>query len=119
MRNNRNKLFLLSIASLPLFGGCLLYTSCEASAAALFVGFKQNLTGIQDVNNGAAGNVYYNAETGKLVLGGAQADVFDLSGKLVRSYNGVSQVAPSLPAGMYVVKARTANGTQSVKVSVK
>ena len=38
-------------------------TFCEASAAALFVGFKQNLTGIQDVNNGAAGNVYYNAET--------------------------------------------------------
>ena len=94
-------------------------TFCEASAAALFVGFKQNLSGIQDVNGNAAGNVYYNAETGKLVLGGAQADVFDISGKLVRSYNGVSQVAPSLPAGMYVVKARTANGTQSVKVSVK
>ena len=95
------------------------FTFCEASAAVLFVGFKQNLSGIQDVNNGAAANVYYNAQTGKLVLGGAPADVFDLSGKLLRSYNGVSEVAPSLPAGMYVVKARTANGTQSVKVSVK
>ena len=51
--------------------------------------------------------------------GGAKVELFDLSGKLLRSYNGMSEVSPNLPAGMYVVKARTANGMQSVKVSVK
>ena len=91
----------------------------EKAAPVLYVGFKPERNGITEINGNAAGNVYYNALTGKLVLGGAKVELFDLSGKLLRSYNGMSEVSPNLPAGMYVVKARTANGMQSVKVSVK
>ena len=91
----------------------------EKAAPVLYVGFKPERNGITEINGNAAGTVYYNALTGKLVLGGAKVELFDLSGKLLRSYNGMSEVSPNLPAGMYVVKARTANGMQSVKVSVK
>ena len=91
----------------------------EKAAPVLYIGFKPERNGITEINGNAVGTVYYNAQTGKLVLGGAKVELFDLSGKLLRSYNGMSEVSPNLPAGMYVVKARTANGMQSVKVSVK
>ena len=91
----------------------------EKAAPVLYVGFKRERNGITEINGNAAGTVYYNALTGKLVLGGAQADVFDLSGKLLRSFNGGKEATLSLPAGMYIIKVRTADGNvQSVKLNI-
>ena len=91
----------------------------EKDAAVLFVGFHQEHDGIKDINNGASANVCFDAETGKLILNGAAANVFDLSGKLLRSFNGGKEATLSLPAGMYIIKVRTADGNvQSVKLNI-
>lgn len=88
-------------------------------APVLYVGFTPNRSnGISEVNGTAAGNVYYNAATGKLVLGGAQAQVYDLSGKLLRSYNNAAEVMPNLPSGMYIVKSTSNGNVQSVKLNI-
>lgn len=93
----------------------------EKAAPVLYVGFKPNRgSGINEVNNNADAAVYFDALTGKLVLNGNRADVYDLSGKLLRTYNNVNEARPSLPAGMYIIKAHAANGkTQSVKLNIK
>ena len=71
------------------------------------------------INNGASANVCFDAETGKLILNGSAANVFDLSGKLLRSFNGGKEATLSLPAGMYIIKVRTADGNvQSVKLNI-
>lgn len=91
----------------------------EKDAAVLFVGFRPERTGISEINNSTVADVYYNAETGKLVLNGSAANVFDLSGKLLRSFNGGKEATLSLPAGMYIIKVRTADGSvQSVKLNI-
>ena len=91
----------------------------EKPAPVLYVGFTPNRpAGIEEVNGNAAGNVYYNAKTGKLMLNGAKAEVYDLSGKLLRSYSNASEVAPNLPAGMYIVKSNVNGNVNSVKVSI-
>ena len=91
----------------------------EKEAAVLFVGFHQEHDGIKDINNGASANVCFDAETGKLILNGSAANVFDLSGKLLRSFNGGKEATLSLPAGMYIIKVRTADGNvQSVKLNI-
>lgn len=76
--------------------------------------------------NATAGDkaVSYDAQSGKLVFGNGvkAAQVYDLTGKLVRSYQATetqSTVSPSLSEGLYIVRALSANGeAQSVKLSI-
>lgn len=93
----------------------------QKAAPVLYVGFTPNRgTGINDVNASAQPAVYFDALSGKLVLNGSRADVYDLSGKLLRSYSNVDEARPSLPAGMYIIKAHAADGkTQSLKLNIK
>ena len=92
----------------------------EKAAPVLYVGFTPNRGDGIDEIKGTASNVYFDAQSGKLVLNGSRAEIYDISGKLLRSYNSASEVAPSLPAGLYIIKAHGTDGkTQSVKLNIK
>lgn len=87
----------------------------EKELPVLYVGFyKETSAGIDQISGSSKGFSY---ENGKLVFGEntTTASVFDLSGKLLRTYTaaGNKAIAPSLPAGLYIVKTQAADGTSS------
>lgn len=92
----------------------------ENYVPVLYLAFD-NATGINRVGNTAEG---VNFANGKLTFGKniTSAQIYDISGKLLRNYNvaaGSNNVAPSLSKGVYVVRTKDINGkAQSVKLSI-
>lgn len=87
----------------------------EKELPVLYVGFhKEASTGIDQVNASSKAFAY---ENGKLVFGEntRSASVYDVSGKLVRTYSaaGNTVVNPGLPSGLYIVKTQAADGSMS------
>ena len=86
----------------------------EKELPVLYVGFHKDATGIDNISGSSKAFSY---ENGKLVFGENTGivRVFDISGKLVRTYNaaGNTAVSPSLPSGLYIVKSQAKDGTTS------
>ncbi len=86
----------------------------EKELPVLYVGFYKDPSGIQSVNGSSKAFTF---ENGKIAFGenARSARVYDISGKLVRSYEaaGNTTVNPSLPSGLYIIKTQAADGTTS------
>lgn len=86
----------------------------EKELPVLYVGFHKDATSIDNISGSSKTFSY---ENGKLVFGenARTARVFDISGKLIRTYDaaGNTAVNPSLPSGLYIVKTQAADGTTS------
>lgn len=89
----------------------------EKEIATLYVGFTDTATGITDLTDTQS---RINFSNGQLQLGEGivRADVYDVSGKLVRSVNGTASV--DLSQGLYIVRTQTASGQQtSQKLNIR
>lgn len=106
--------------------GVAFYNSNQGDIEAFVPVLHMAFSGYDAIANATDGGkaICYDAQSGTLSFGKdvKSAEVYDLAGKLVRSYQtagGQSAVSPSLSEGLYIVRALSASGTaQSVKLSI-